>query len=253
MKAKHRIWKSKLAKTTFLMTVVLVAALFLGSAASAGLKSTSSGTVTQTNNKIPLNLLGLPENALGPQNTATQTQMLSATQGTVTGLAPHSAKVATQPQQPASPLGRGYFLAFNAYDPNGMPNGPVTFDMDAVVNLIQATGPNFISGADVDADGNWYAVAYSGGLYKTDPATGDMTFIANTIPCNSLVFDTTTGIWYVATPCSGTRTGPPRTAAAASRGWGSPSGSRTRRPARADRDQPEVSRDREVDRREKGR
>jgi hypothetical protein len=54
----------------------------------------------------------------------------------------------------------------------------------------------WISGSDFDSEGNWYAVAYNGGLYQINPGNGDMVYIAYTIPLNSLVYDTTTGIWY---------------------------------------------------------
>jgi len=60
---------------------------------------------------------------------------------------------------------RGYFYAYNAYDPNGMNYGEVTFDMDAVVNLIGGgSGITFITGEDIDTEGNCYGVAYYGGL-----------------------------------------------------------------------------------------
>ena len=42
MKAKHSVWKSKLVKTISLFTAILVAALFLGSAAGAGIAPNSS-------------------------------------------------------------------------------------------------------------------------------------------------------------------------------------------------------------------
>jgi hypothetical protein len=96
------------------------------------------------------------------------------------------------------------FYAWNAYEMWGMPNGPVTFDTDAVVTLIQASGPqppNFISGSDFDFENNWYMVGYYGDLYKCDPETGDIRFIANTIPwCTSLVVDSTTDVWYLSDP-----------------------------------------------------
>ncbi|DAC72528.1 MAG TPA: hypothetical protein DSN98_04885, partial [Thermoplasmata archaeon] len=49
MKTKHSIWKNKLVKTTFFMTVILVAALFLGTAASAGLTPQSTPTTKKMN------------------------------------------------------------------------------------------------------------------------------------------------------------------------------------------------------------
>jgi len=174
MKAKNSIRKSKLAKTMFLMTCVLVAAMFIGSAAAVGLRST--GTVEQ--NQQTTSPLSVQKNAAG--------------------LAPHTNKVVQQPYQPSSPFSRGYFYAYNAYDPNGMPNAEVTFDMDAVVNQVGSAGINFISGEDREPDnGPCYGVAYGGGLYSIDLTTGVFTSIASTIPLNSMTLDTTTGTWYV--------------------------------------------------------
>jgi uncharacterized repeat protein (TIGR01451 family) len=52
MKTKHSVWKSKLVKTTLLMTVILVAALFLGSAASAGITTGSVATNPKIQNAM---------------------------------------------------------------------------------------------------------------------------------------------------------------------------------------------------------
>jgi hypothetical protein len=60
--------------------------------------------------------------------------------------------------------------------------------------LCNLTG--WLSGSDFDSDGNWYAVALDGGLYQLNPGNGNMTYIASTTSFNSLVYDTTTGIWY---------------------------------------------------------
>jgi tRNA G37 N-methylase Trm5 len=50
MKAKHSLWKNKLAKTMFFTTVILVAALFFGTAASAGLTPTKTSLTTNAQN-----------------------------------------------------------------------------------------------------------------------------------------------------------------------------------------------------------
>jgi len=97
---------------------------------------------------------------------------------------------------PVLPGGRGYFYAYNAYDPNGMPNGIVTFDLDGVVEWI-GDGPLQMSGSDYDPAGNWYAVVYSGGLWELPAGSGEWIYIGPTIPVNSLVIDTTTDLWYV--------------------------------------------------------
>jgi hypothetical protein len=117
------------------------------------------------------------------------------------GLAPHTKQKPTQTipriTQSTLPGGRGEFYAYNAYDPNGMNSGEITFDNSAVVNLIgSGSGISFITGEDIDWDGNCYGVTYNGGLYSIDLYTGDMTFIAYTIPLNSLVLDGVSGIWY---------------------------------------------------------
>jgi hypothetical protein len=174
MKAKHSVWKTKLAKTMFLMTVVLVAALFLGTAASAGIRSQE----TKTLNKTPVQ--DLMRNA--PVR--------------VDGISPLVTK-ALPPNQHAPLLDRGYFYAYNAYDPSGAhEEGPITFDTPDVIELL-APGivPNFIGGADIDADGNWYGVEYGGGIYHID-YDGTMTLMGASIGMNGLCFDSTTGIWY---------------------------------------------------------
>ncbi len=120
----------------------------------------------------------------------------------INGLAPQtkrsSAQTIARDAQPALHEIVPPFFAYNAFDPNGMANGPVTFNLDAVVNLIQGTGINFISGSDFDRIDNWYMVGFYGGLYQCDLNTGNMTFIANTIPCDSLAYDSITRMWYVA-------------------------------------------------------
>jgi hypothetical protein len=183
MKAKHSVWKSKLAKTMFLTTVVLVAALFLGSAASAAMKAVGTGEKKTQDNSNLCSILGLPPGTLNVPNVQPTTTAQKAT-----GRAPISANVE---KQTATLGGRGMFFAYDLYTYN-----TITFDADAVINNLAYAGIYFFSGADMDPEGNWYAVGYSGGLYSIDKDTGAYTFIANTIALNSLVYDTTTGIWY---------------------------------------------------------
>jgi hypothetical protein len=186
MKAKHSVWKSKLAKTMFLTTVVLVAALFMGSAASAALKAVGTGEKKTQDNSNICSILGLPAGTLNVPNVQ---PTLSAQK--TTGRAPISASVG---KQTATLGGRGMFYAYDLYTYN-----TCTFDQDAVVNNLAYAGIYFFSGGDCDPDGNWYAVGYSGGLYSIDKDTGAYTYIAYTVPLNSLVYDSTSGIWY----CSG--------------------------------------------------
>ncbi|HWR27202.1 MAG TPA: hypothetical protein VN377_02070, partial [Candidatus Thermoplasmatota archaeon] len=49
MKAKHSVWKTKLVKSMSLFTAILIAALFLGSAAGAGIAQNSSATINTKN------------------------------------------------------------------------------------------------------------------------------------------------------------------------------------------------------------
>jgi len=103
MKAKHSVWKNKLVKTMFLLAVVSVAALFIGGAASAALQP--GDTKTQDNKTIT---------------------SLSNVYAKIDGLAPKTtAKYSPIQHQPV--LDRGYFYAYNAYDPSGQhSNGPIT-------------------------------------------------------------------------------------------------------------------------------
>jgi hypothetical protein len=174
MKTKHSVWKSKLAKTMLLLTAVLVAALFLGTAASAGLQS----KVTQTQEQ---NIMALKVNP---------------SQAKADGLAPKASKI-TQ-YQPHAALGdRGYFYAFCAYDPTSAhPKGPITFDTpDAIESLGTGINPGFMAGGDIDDLGNWYGVDYYGGLYLTT-LDGAMTYVAPSIAMNGLTFDSATLTWY---------------------------------------------------------
>ncbi len=176
MKAKHSVWKSKLAKTMFLMTVVLVAALFLGTAASAAIRPQE----TKTQNSIPVIALD-----------AENKEYIARADG----LSPLVTKGI--PTQHAPLLDRGYFYAYNAYDPSGAhPEGPITFDTpDAIESLQAGIVPNFIGGADIDADGNWYGVEYGGGIYHID-YDGTMTLMGPSPGMNGLCFDSTTATWY---------------------------------------------------------
>jgi hypothetical protein len=112
------------------------------------------------------------------------------------GFSNASTTKALQPLQ-ILPDDRGYFYAYLGYDPSGeWPPGFITFDLNGGFEYLGG-GAGGMSGSDFDLEGNWYAVAYGGGLYKVDPATGNTIYIGSTIPVNSVVYDTTTGIWYV--------------------------------------------------------
>jgi len=173
MKAKHSVWKNKLAKTMFLMAVVSVAALFIGGAASAALR---------------------PGNNMTP----TKTVALSSSNAKVDGLAPKAIASQYTPIQHPS-LDRGYFYAYNAYDPSGaIQMGPITFDTpDEITLLAPGIFPNFCGGADMDNEGNWYGCDYAGGLYSIDMDTGTQTYIGSTIGVNGMTYDGTTQTWYV--------------------------------------------------------
>ena len=100
-------------------------------------------------------------------------------------------------RRPGVPTSRGYFYAYNAYDPTGQhAKGPITFDTpDTIELLLAGTAPNFIGGGDIDADGNWYGVDYGGGIYKTN-FDGTMTYMGPSPSMNGLCFDSTTATWY---------------------------------------------------------
>ena len=164
MKAKHSVWKNKLVKTMFLLAVVSVAALFIGGAASAALQP--GDTKTQDNKTIT---------------------SLSNVYAKIDGLAPKTtAKYSPIQHQPV--LDRGYFYAYNAYDPSGQhSNGPITFDTpDAIDLLAPGIFPNFCGGADMDNEGNWLGCDYAGGLYSIDMDTGTQTYIGSTIGVNGM-------------------------------------------------------------------
>jgi hypothetical protein len=71
-----------------------------------------------------------------------------------------------------------------------------TFDLDAVIHNVAYAGIYFLSGGDINESGTWYAVSYSGGLYSINKDTGACTYIAYTIPLDTLTYDTHTGTWY---------------------------------------------------------
>jgi len=72
----------------------------------------------------------------------------------------------------------------------------VTFDQDAVLVNLAYNGIYFLSGMDCDADGNTYAVCYSGGFYGVDQTTGIVTYLYYCVPLNSCTYDTSSFTWY---------------------------------------------------------
>ena len=136
-----------------------------------------------------VSLMVLPAIVVTADTTKLKTKPIQSN-AEVAGLAPNTMK--NTEKQPLAPLGdRGYFYA---YDVSTLYT--CTFDLNAVINNLFNAGISFFSGADFGPDGNWYAVGYSGGLYMIDLSTGIPTLIGNTIPLNSLVYDSTTGNWY---------------------------------------------------------
>jgi len=105
----------------------------------------------------------------------------------------------TSPPQEMWVKNRGYFYAYNAYDPSGQhQSGPITFDTpDDITLLAPGIFPNFCIAADIDSSGNWYGCDYAGGLYHIDLETGFQTYVASTISLQGMTYDSTTGIWYV--------------------------------------------------------
>lgn len=97
--------------------------------------------------------------------------------------------------QPKLLGGRGQFYAYDLYT-----YYTVTFDQDAVLNNIAYAGIFFLSGADCDVNGNWYAVGITGGLYLIDKETGVCTYIALTIPLVGFTYDVTTDTWFANDP-----------------------------------------------------
>ncbi len=151
MKAKHSVWKNKLVKTLSLTTVILVAALFLGTAATAGLTPQTTPTLKNENN-IPI---------------AAKTQ-LSPTSKTTRNA--HDVVQLGQPEfHPSAPLGevifsQGYYLpteAWNFY----------TSDL-GLGYLVQE---DFFEVASDIGDIEWYGLDFNWNTYVPGNPTG-MTF-----------------------------------------------------------------------------
>jgi hypothetical protein len=105
------------------------------------------------------------------------------------------------------------FYAYNAYDSSGtVPEGPIYFypsNPGDVTSIAPTSSTDFISGADFDEDGIWWATefGYYGNdrLWKIDPDTGVMTLVGDEgiYPgdyLNGLCYDSTQDILY---GCSG--------------------------------------------------
>jgi Immune inhibitor A-like, MAM domain len=118
---------------------------------------------------------------------------------TIDGLAPKTRQLQKASSYQIRSISRGYFLAYNAYDPSGQHQmGPITFETpDAIDLLAPGVFPNFCGGADIDVMENWYGCDYAGGLYSIDRMTGTQTFIGSSIGVNGMTYDSTTGTWYV--------------------------------------------------------
>jgi hypothetical protein len=176
MRRKIFLSKKKLVDSLFLTTAILIAALMIGSAASAGI----ARNIQQSDkNKISPNLSMRPD-SLAPQTKNTFT-------------------LRSQNEQNTPLLDRGSFYAYNAYDPSSqVVEGPITFDVPATITLLAPTGSTtgFVSGADMDSEGNWYATTYYGGFYSINSNDGTMTFIGAQGAMNGLAYDSSTETWY---------------------------------------------------------
>jgi len=86
-----------------------------------------------------------------------------------------------------------------AFASNGQYSGLAEFYLNDPGNVTiygNGSGGSWFSGADFAPDGTMYCVAYAGGLWEVDIATGDCFLIASTIPLNGLTYDITTDTWY---------------------------------------------------------
>ena len=117
----------------------------------------------------------------------------------IDGLAPKTRQLQRTYSNHIQSINRGYFYAFNAYDPSGGHQmGPITYDTpDAIEVLAPSVFPNFCGGADMDDEGNWYGCDYAGGLYHININTGAQTFVGASLGVNGMTFDGTTDTWYV--------------------------------------------------------
>jgi hypothetical protein len=171
MKAKHSVWKNKLAKTMSLVTAILVAALFFGTAAGAGIAS--NYTPTQKNNITA----------------ASQVDVVSI------GRAPTST-----PNKVKNPLlGEPLYEPFYAVDDDidmfcsFVPSNPGTF-----YNIGSATPTGFIQNACFVLDVYWVVDQY-GNIYTVDLATGVFTLVgaSGITDAMGLAYDDTTGQMFM--------------------------------------------------------
>lgn len=95
---------------------------------------------------------------------------------------------------------------------NGLPAGPITFDLSNPAGATSITGSSTTPFAGTWANGIWYIITYpSNQLMTVDPSTGAETLIGSTgVAGNTILgmaFDDVTGIMYaIWAPASGTKT-----------------------------------------------
>jgi PKD repeat protein len=98
------------------------------------------------------------------------------------------------------PVGRHIAYACDVYR-----NSFVEFYLDDPGNLTDDNNSGIWvwSGADFDENGNWYGVSFTGGLYGMN-VDGTIYYICYCIPCDSLVYNTASSLWYAASSSFGT-------------------------------------------------
>jgi hypothetical protein len=178
MKAKHNVWKNKLAKTMSLVTAILVAALFFGTAAGTGIAH--NGTPTEKTNI----------------SATSKVDVSSANNVVSIGRAPWT----STPTTVKNPLlGERLYEPFYAVDDgidmfcSFVPSTPGTF-----TNIGPATPTGFIQNACSVLDVYW-AIDQYGTLYTVDVTTGVFTTVGPTGVSDTmgLAFDDTTGQMFM--------------------------------------------------------
>ena len=167
------------------MTAILVAAMFLGGAASAGIARNT--TMTETINSI---------------QTPTTINV-----GAIDGLAPNTG---LQPSEPGTQTGEIKGLPFYVCNAYTSPYNIYTFTPAAPASMVLLGSHGlgtYINGATFDNDGVLWVCAYGGNIYKMNPANAAVTLVGaagqnlNGITCdprtNLLYAVTSTSLWSV--------------------------------------------------------
>jgi hypothetical protein len=177
-------------KTTYLMTAILVAALFLGTAVSAGI----ARNVSPTENNI---------------NATTSGATIQAQETTNTGVSAGRAPVIPSiPGKEDVPVGSIPVLMTGPfYASNVIPTPHTTFYFDSAapgtvtqIGTYGSGSTDFLSGGTFDNNGIWWACQYSttsSNIYTINKITGALTLIgASGHALSGISVDKTTGILY---------------------------------------------------------